>query len=113
MKELINEWWGILAWILLVAATKITNVNKTKKQTVPEMISEILLCLFGGMITYLSIRSMKDFTYKWLVITAGSVGGADILKFMGLGVRGILKSSVKKIQEKVDRIDFPPNEGAS
>lgn len=105
MKELINEWWGIALWLIIVAATKITHQGKVKKQTTNEILAELFYSFFGGIVTYLSIKNFKDFQYKWLVITAGAVGGADILRFLSLNVRGFLRSSGKKLQDKIDKID--------
>lgn len=105
MKLLFDEWGGILLWMVIVAATKITHLGKSKKQTINEIIAEICYSFFGGIVAYLSIRNLKDFQYKWLVITAGAVGGADILRFFTLNVKGILRASGKKIQDKIDKID--------
>lgn len=105
MELMKSEWSGVLLWLLIIAATKIHAAGSQKKQTRGEMMAEVCYSFFGGILAYLSIRTMKDFQWKWLVITAGGVGGADILKFFSLNVKGVLKGAGKKIQSKVDKMD--------
>lgn len=104
LNELASDWGGVILWLIICAAAKISNANKTQKQTRSEMISEIVFVFFGGILAYLTIKDYKNLVWKWLIISAGAAGGADIMKWLGFNIKDILDIAGTVIKNKIKKI---------
>lgn len=81
---IIANYADILIWIFFIAAVKVAKQNSIKKQTKSEMIADVAMTLFGGMLAAITIKEMNVKAFKWLIISGCALTGGEILKKLSI-----------------------------